>query len=161
MEEKQKPKTHPLIQQFLEYLEIERNASKLTIRNYKFHLGRFYEWFSKNYPDKDIKDLNLDITRKYRLYLSNYEYGNGMTLTRITQSYYIIALRSFLKYLIRHDYEVLAPDKIDLPKAESKSLKFLEKNHLEELFNAVDVSNNNEKGLRDRAIIEMLFYCCV
>ena len=96
-------KTHPLIQQFLEYLEIEKNASKLTIRNYKFHLGRFYAWLQENYPGRDIKDLNLDITRKYRLYLSNYEYGNGMTLQRITQSYYIIALRSFLKYLIRHD----------------------------------------------------------
>ncbi len=150
-------KTHPLIQQFLEYLEIEKNASKLTIRNYKFHLGRFYNWFTENYPSRDIQDLNLDITRKYRLYLSNFEYGNGLTLKRITQSYHIIALRSFLKYLIRHDYEALAPDKIDLPKAESKSLKFLEKHHLEDLFNAVDVSKNDEKALRDRAILEMLF----
>ncbi len=157
MQEKPEPKTHPLIQQFLEYLEIERNASKLTIRNYRLYLQRFYSWFSQHYSDKDIKDLNLDMVRKYRLYLSNYADEKGMTLMRVTQSYYIIALRSFLKYLVRNDYNTLSPDKIDLPKAESKSLKFLDKNHLEDLFNAVDVSKNDEKALRDRSILEMLF----
>jgi site-specific recombinase XerD len=148
---------HPLILQFLEYLEIEKNASKLTIRNYRFHLNRFYEWFQKNYPGRDIKDLNLDITRKYRLYLSSLEYRSGLTLQRITQAYHIIALRSFLKYLIRHDYDTLAPDKIDLPKAESKSLKFLNADQMKELFNAVDVSKKDERALRDRAILETLF----
>jgi site-specific recombinase XerD len=150
-------RTHPLIQQYLEYLEIERNASKLTIRNYKLYLKRFYEWFSDNYKGRDIKDINLDIVRKYRLYLSNYVDKKDMTLKRVTQSYYIIALRSFLKYLVRNDYNTLSPDRIDLPKSESKSLKFLEKNHLQTLFDAVDVSKNDEKALRDRAILELLF----
>src|SRR3989344_2575082 len=145
------------IQQFLEYLEIEKNSARLTIRNYRLYLKRFEEWFAKNYPGKGIKDINIDKIRKYRLYLSNFADERGMTLKRVTQSYYIIALRSFLKFLIRSDHETLSPDKIDLPKSESKSLKFLEKNHMHDLFDSVDISKNDEKALRDRSILEMLF----
>lgn len=144
-----------LIDAFLEYLEIEKNASKLTIRNYRFYLYRFDDWRAKNFPNITIEELNTDIVRKFRLYLSSYSDERGMTLKRITQSYHIIALRSFLRFLVRNDYETLSPEKIDLPKAESKSLKFLEKNHLRELVNSVDISNIH--GLRDRAILEMLF----
>src|SRR3989344_3688950 len=145
------------IREFLEYLEIEKNSSKLTIRNYRLYLQRFDDWFVKNYPGKGIRDIKIDMIRKYRLYLSNWVDDKNMTLMRVTQSYYIIALRSFLKFLIRSDHETLSPDKIDLPKGESKSLKFLEKNHLTDLFNAVDVSKKDEKALRDRSILEMLF----
>lgn len=144
-----------LIDTFLEYLEIEKNSSKLTIRNYRFYLYRFEQWLSKNYPDITIDQISTDIVRKFRLYLASYSDEKGMTLKRVTQSYHIIALRSFLRFLVRNDYETLSPEKIDLPKGESKSLKFLEKNHLRELVNAVDVSN--VVGLRDRAILETLF----
>ncbi len=157
MEQKPFSELDKYIQQFLEYLEIEKNSSKLTIRNYRLYLKRFDEWFSKNYPGRGIQDIKIDMIRKYRLFLSNYADDKNMTLKRVTQSYYIIALRSFLKFLIRSDHETLSPDKIDLPKTESKSLKFLEKNHLNDLFAAVDVSKNDEKALRDRAILEMLF----
>lgn len=146
---------HSLINTFLEYLEIEKNASKLTIRNYRFYLYRFEQWLQKNYPEITIDQVNTDIVRKFRLYLASYSDEKGMSLKRITQSYHIIALRSFLRFLIRNDYETLSPEKIDLPKAESKSLKFLEKNHLRELVNSVDLSNI--QGFRDRAILETLF----
>ncbi|RJQ24418.1 hypothetical protein C4577_07960 [Candidatus Parcubacteria bacterium] len=144
-----------LIVRFLEHLEIEKNNSKLTIRNYRFYLQRFVNWLAANYSNKNIKDLDIDTIRRYRLYLSQLSDDEGLTLKRVTQSYHIIALRSFLRFLVKNDYEVLAPEKIDLPKGESKSLKFLEENHLRELFNSVDVSD--EKGLRDRAILEALF----
>jgi len=144
-----------LVQQYLEYLEIEKNSSKLTIRNYKFYLLRFTSWFHEQYPDKDTLDVTTDVVRKYRVYLSNVVDRHGSPLARVTQSYHVIALRSFLRYLIRNDHETLAPEKIDLPKGESKSLKFLEKNHLDQLFDCIDVSD--EKGLRDRAMLELLF----
>ncbi len=143
------------INQYLEYLEIEKNSSKLTIRNYRFYLERFAAWFEHNGKAKGIDDINTDVIRKYRVYLSNLSDDKGLTLKRITQSYHIIALRSFLMYLIRHDHDTLAPERIDLPKAESRSLKFLDQNHLRQLFNAVDTGT--EKGMRDRTILEMLF----
>lgn len=157
MEENQKleNKLHKHINTFLEYLEIEKNASKLTVRNYRHYLNRFADWFESHYPQKDIKDINIDLVRKYRVYLSDYVDDKGITLMRVTQSYYIIALRSFLRFLVRNEHETLSPEKIDLPKGESKSLKFLTQDHLRELMNAVDISD--EKGLRDRAILELLF----
>lgn len=155
--EKKLSEVQEYIRMFLEYLEIEKNASKLTVRNYKLYLKRFEEWFAKNHSGKGIKDINIDIVRKYRVFLSNWTNERELSLMRVTQSYYIIALRSFLKFLIRSDHETLSPDKIDLPKSESKSLKFLEKGHLQTLFEAVDVSKNDEKALRDRAVLEMLF----
>ena len=145
------------IQMFLEYLEIEKNSSRLTIRNYRLYLERFADWFDKNYSGQGISDINIDKIRKYRLYLSNWQDPRGMPLARVTQSYYIIALRSFLKFLIRSDRQTLSPDKIDLPKTESKSLKFLEKKHLADLFASVNTAGGNEAGLRDRAILELLF----
>lgn len=145
------------IQTFLEYLEIEKNSSKLTIRNYRLYLRRFSEWFGKNHAGKNLSDVNVDIVRKYRLFLSDWVDNDGMTLKRVTQSYYIIALRSFLRFMVRNDYDTLSPEKIDLPKSESKSLKFLEKDHLRDLFDSIDISGNNEPGLRDRAILELLF----
>lgn len=143
------------INQFLEYLEIEKNSSKLTIRNYKFYLERFKAWFDKNHPGKNISDITTDVIRKYRVYLSQLTDEKGIPLKKITQSYHVIALRSLLRYLVRNDHNTLPPEKIDLPRAESRSLLFLEENHLRQLFNSVDTSN--EKGLRDRAILEMLF----
>lgn len=144
-----------LIDTFLEYLEIEKNCSKLTIRNYRFYLKRFRNWYEGLYPNKNIDSLSIEIVRKFRVYLANYSDKKGLTLKRVTQSYHIIALRSFLRFLIRNDYTTLPPEKIDLPKTESKSLKFLEKDHLRQLFNAIDISD--EKGLRDRALLETLF----
>jgi site-specific recombinase XerD len=140
---------------FLEYLEIEKNASKLTIRNYRFYLMRFVHWLASNQPQATLKKINVDIVRKYRLWLSNYVDNKGMTLKRVTQSYHIIALRSFLRFCVRNDIATLSPEKIDLPKGESKSLKFLGREHMRELMNAVDISDI--KGLRDRAILELLF----
>lgn len=143
------------INTFLEYLEIEKNASKLTIRNYRHYLKRFSDWFELHYPQKDISNINIDLVRRYRVYLSDYTDDKGLTLMRVTQSYYIIALRSFLRFLVRNDHDTLSPEKIDLPKGESKSLKFLNKDHMRQLMNSVDISG--EKGLRDRAILELLF----
>lgn len=157
MENKPKSELEEYIQMFLEYMEIEKNSSKLTVRNYKLYLKRFSQWFSERYPGEGIKSINVDIVRKYRLFLSNWTDDKGMSLKRVTQSYYIISLRSFLRFLVRNDYETLSPEKIDLPKSESKSLKFLEKKHLTELMNAPDVTGGNEAGLRDRAILELLF----
>ncbi len=144
-----------LINDFLEYLSIEKNCSKLTIRDYKHYLEVFQEWFSTTLPGKEIGDLQISDVRKYRVYLSQKADAKGMTLKRITQNYYVIALRSFLRYLLKNDYATLEPSKIDLPRAESRSLKFLERDQVERLVTAPDTSK--EDGLRDRAIIELLF----
>jgi site-specific recombinase XerD len=144
-----------LINQFLEHLEIEKNASKLTIRDYRHYLEIFADWFSATHPGKTVGHLDLGIIRKYRVHLANRVDDKGRQLKKVTQNYYVIALRSFLRYLIKNDIKTLEPSKIDLPKTESRSLKFLEREQVERLVTMPDTSK--EDGIRDRAILELLF----
>ena len=144
-----------LIDQFLEYLEIEKNCSKLTIRDYRHYLEVFSNWLSSTLPNKSIESLDIATVRKYRVFLANRADEKGLTLKRITQNYYVIALRSFLRFLIKNDHKVLEPSKIDLPKAESRSLKFLDRDQVDRLVTSVDTSK--EEGMRDRTIVELLF----
>lgn len=144
-----------LVDQFLEYLEIEKNCSKLTIRDYRHYLDIFNIWFTQNTPSQTIADLDLVTVRKYRVFLANRVDEKGLTLKRVTQNYYVIALRSFLRFLIKNDHATLEPSKIDLPKTESRSLKFLDRDQVDRLVTSIDTSK--EEGLRDRAILELLF----
>jgi site-specific recombinase XerD len=145
-----------LIKDFLEYLEIERNVSQLTIRNYKHYLERFWGFLAGS-PPRPLtpSEITTESIRQYRLFLSRHTDDHGMGLKRITQNYHLIALRSFLKYLIRRDIPVVAPDKIDLPKADSRSILFLEREQIDRLLNMPEISKT--EGLRDKAILEMLF----
>jgi site-specific recombinase XerD len=141
-----------LITDFLEYLELERNASQLTIRNYDHYLRRFEDFAGEIQP----KDIDLNLIRKYRLYLSRYEDPKThRPLKRITQNYFMIALRAFLKYLAKIDVETLSAEKVELGEAEPRPLKIISKEDLQRLLSAPEISTPT--GLRDKAILEMLF----
>ena len=152
-----------LITEFLEYLQIERNVSPLTIRNYKHYLDRFRLWWEASSPTpaagevgaQSVDKINQDIIRRYRVFLARYADAHNLTLARATQNYHLIALRTFLRYLTKKDIKTLSPDKIDLGKVESKSLKFLNREQLGRLFSQPDTTI--VFGLRDRAILELLF----
>ncbi|MEK7571322.1 MAG: tyrosine-type recombinase/integrase [Patescibacteria group bacterium] len=144
-----------LIIDFLEYLEVEKNCSKLTLRDYKHYLDVFVEWHSSSLPGKSIENLTLVDVRKFRVYLADLTDKKGQTRKKVTQNYYVIALRSFLRFLLKNDYRTLEPSKIDLPKTESRSLKFLEREQVDRLVTMPDTSK--EEGIRDRAILELLF----
>lgn len=144
----------PALIDFLEHLEVERNVSRLTIRNYRHYLQRFVDWFIKE-GFRDLKEFDRDVLRKYRVFLARYEDDMGRTLSKKTQGYHMIALRSWLKWMTKNDLKVLNPEKIDLPKAESKQMKFLSREQIERLLSQPSVSNL--AGLRDKAILEVLF----
>lgn len=144
-----------LIEEFLEYLEIEKNCSALTIRDYRHYLTRFLNWLSPTRSVQTPKNIDLETVKKYRIYLARYADKSDRTLSRQTQAYHVIALRSFLRWLVKNDYQTLAPEKIDLPRGESRSLKFLDASQLERLLAQPDISKI--QGLRDKAIIETLF----
>src|SRR5579859_497542 len=139
---------------FLEHLEVERNVSQLTIRNYSHYIRRFLDWFSSK-GHSDLKELDTDVIRSYRLYLARHVDDIGRSLSKKTQSYHMIALRSWLKWMVKNDLPVLNPEKIDLPKGESRSMKFLHLEQIERLLSQPVVSN--KIGLRDKAILEVLF----
>lgn len=137
--------------QFLEHLEIEKSRSKKTIENYSHYLDRFLEWSKISSPD----EITLDLIRSFRVYLNRVEDSRGKTLKRITQNYYIISIRSFLKYLSKQDVKALQAEKVDIGKSSIKEVEFLETDEVERILNAA--SGSSFKVLRDRAIMELLF----
>lgn len=144
-----------LKQQFLEYLEIEKGRSLNTVRNYNHYLTRFLE-YAKN---DDPEELSEQMVREYRLWL-NRQPGtkvgrNTDTLKRKTQNYYLIALRAFLKYMRKRGVESLNPERIELAKVPERSLDLISPQELDRLMKGPDTTTLS--GLRDRAILELLF----
>ena len=140
--------------EFLEHLEVERNLSSLTIRNYRHYLKRFIEWLGAQ-NCTDLTKVDLDLIRKYRVYLNRFQDDHGETLSKTTQSYHVIAIRSWFKWLVKNDVGVLQPEKIDLPKGESTPMQFVSAEKIERLLAQPKVST--KVGLRDRAMLEVLF----
>lgn len=143
-----------LINEFLEYCEIEKNQSKLTIRNYRHYLTRFLELTKA----QKASDITMEAVRHYRLLLNRQVDKNGRSAKRITQSYYIIALRAFLKYLAKRDIRTLSPEKIELPKTAEREIEALNREELENLL-AAPFQTNFPIFIktRDQAILETLF----
>jgi site-specific recombinase XerD len=149
------------IQDFLEYLSVEKGSSPLTIRNYTHYLNRFSGWLRDEGIRLNLSDINPEIVRQYRVYLSRLPgslQGSSpktTTMSRKTQGYHVIALRSFLRFLIKNDQKVMSPDKIDLPKISERQVKFLTGEQVDRILNAPSLSTI--QGKRDKAILEVLF----
>ncbi len=140
-----------LITQFLEYLEIEKNRSQKTLQNYDHYLKRFLSFSNVKKPS----EINLEMIRKYRIFLNRTVDQNGKPLKKNTQNYHVIALRAFLKYLAKQDIKTLNAEKIELGKNEAREVTFLNKDELKRLLLAPD--ENTINGLRDKAILHTLF----
>ena len=140
-----------LIMDFIEYIEIEKGRSMRTAENYHLYMDRLVE-FAGDIPVSQITD---ELVRKYRLWLNRYIDAQGRELSIITQSYHLIALRSFLKYCGQRDIDTLDADRINLPKVAKKQVSFLLAEEVARMMDAVDLDDPN--GLRDKAILELLF----
>ena len=145
-----------LKREFLEYLEIEKGSSLKTVENYDRYLTRFFKFGEITKP-KDITDENV---REFRLFL-NRQSGIkikgqvGTSMKKNTQNYYLIALRVFLKYLMKHEIQTLSPDRIELAKIKERSLDLIT---VEELNRLLSGPNGSDlKNLRDKAILELFF----
>lgn len=140
-----------LMMDYIEHLEVEGGRSRKTAENYHLYLQRFVEFAD----DILVNKITNETVRKYRLWLNRYKNDNEEELAIITQSYHLIALRGFLHYLSNRDIPSLAPDKITLPKVSRKQVTFLYKEEVVRLLQ--QIKTDTEQGLRDRAIIELLF----
>ncbi len=166
-----------LKREFLEHVEIEKGNSLKTVNNYDYYLSRFLEFSKANNP----KDITDDKIREYRLFL-NRQPGvkirgqSSSTLKRNTQNYHLIALRSFLKYLMKRGIASLPADRIELAKIKPRSLDLISTDELNRLLDAPNqiskksnlgntrgstsgesLLHENLKILRDKAILELFF----
>ncbi|PIQ72136.1 hypothetical protein COV86_04495, partial [Candidatus Roizmanbacteria bacterium CG11_big_fil_rev_8_21_14_0_20_35_14] len=143
---------------FLEYCELDKNLSLKTVRMYGYYLNFFKQWLLQSQKDKNfpVEKIDENTVRNFRLFISH-EYKNPYKgpLKRQTQNYFLVTLRSFFRYLIRQKLSVLSPEMIELGKNRDRNIKFLEPIELEKLFRSVDLKDKS--GLRDRAILEVLF----
>jgi integrase/recombinase XerD len=142
---------------FLQYIEIEKGRSALTVRNYNHYLTRFLEFVKVESPS----DITEQMMRNYRVYLNRLaarkeKKGQAVeTLDKRTQNYHLIALRAFLKYMRRQGVKSYDPERIELAKTSGRELDLISEKELSNLFGATDISTL--AGLRDRALLEMLF----
>jgi len=133
------------IHDYISYLEIEKNRSPKTQENYK----RYLAIFVKNTGITEISQITQDTVRDFRLKISRRD------IKKNTQSYYIIAIRNFLKYLIKRGMRVMSPEIIELPKISRRDIETLSYEELERLISAP--IGNDLRALRDRAILETFF----
>jgi len=146
--------THALpdmIMDYIEYLEVEGGRSAKTAESYRLYLERLVEFVG----EINVEQLTPELIRKYRLWLNRRTNDQGQTMALITQNYHLIALRGFLRYLSYRDISSVSPEKIVLPKIARKQVTFLHYDEVSRLIEQIDCST--ETGLRDRAIIELLF----
>src|SRR3989338_3762676 len=135
------------LKDYLDYLEIEKNRSPKTRENYQRYLQAFIRGSGVTDPEK----ISLEHIKSFRTQLAR----GDKPLKKITQTYYAIAIRNFLKYLIKNDYDVISPDKIELPKIARRQIDIVEYSDLERFLSSPP--QNTLRGLRDRAILELLF----
>lgn len=135
---------------FVEYIEVKGRARR-TAENYHLYMQRLIEFSDDTTVDK----IDSELVRKYTLWLNRYVDAQGRELSTITQNYHLIALRSFLKYCSKRDISTLDIAKVDLLKFKKKEVSFLDNDEVMRLFDTVDLNTPN--GLRDRAILELLF----
>jgi site-specific recombinase XerD len=136
---------------FLEYLELEQNRSQKTIANYDHYLTRLLDYAG----ELKVEDIDTELVRKWRLRLNRLGTNTSDELGKTTLNYHLIALRSFLNYCAKRDIASLAPEKIELARTRRPQVTFLNEDELERLFAGPDITKL--AGLRDRALLELLF----
>lgn len=174
---------YELKRHFLEYIEIEKGRSLNTVRNYDLYLNTFLSFLAGNGNETAIKkgkttenkarnnnifpnDITADRLREYRLWLNRKENGNlgknkglgpSNNLKKRTQNYYLIALRSFLKYMAKRSITTLPADNIELAKVPERSLDLISSDELNRFLDAPNTEQDEQKRLRDKAILELFF----
>lgn len=141
-----------LIIEYLQSLEIENGRSRYTTRNYELYLSRVTEFGGEEMKPAEITPEWL---RQYRLWLNRYVTERKKGLSVATQNYHLVALRGFLKYLLKRGIKSMDPVLIDLPKTHRPQVTFLHVDEIDRMLSEVPL--DNEAGLRDRAILELLF----
>lgn len=150
-----------LKQDFLEYIEIERGRSIKTVENYDRYLIRFFD----QQDIRQVSDMTERSVRDFRLWLNRQESNKAIgignsgsqktTLKKRTQNYYLIAIRTFLKFLIKKGHKALAPDQIELAKVAERSIDLITIDELNRIMSGAE--RETLKGARDLAIMELLF----
>lgn len=135
---------------FIEYLQIEKNASPYTVKYYQNDLEIFFNFLYQE-AITNLEDIDQRIVRSFLTNLYDQQ-----QLSRRSVSRKISALRSFYKFMERENQITSNPFiHITLPKASAPIPGFLYMEELEKLFEVNDTTDS--LGQRDQAILETLY----
>ncbi|MDD6879018.1 MAG: tyrosine recombinase XerC [bacterium] len=136
------------VEDFLNYLEYQKNYSIDTIHSYKIDITEYMNYLKRE--EIDVFDMDYELVRLYLMYLNDNNDKNSTISRKIS------ALRSFYKYLLNKKYINNNPfSLVTLPKKQRLLPRFFYYNELEELFSACDLAT--PLGQRDRLILEVLY----
>jgi integrase/recombinase XerD len=146
------PRTTQL-RSFLLYLELEKSLSENTVVSYSFDIRKFSE-FLESLKIVSFEDVNEHTIEKFLAFLK--KQNKASTSARILSS-----LRQFYEYLLENN--VLQKlksnpfENFDSPKLSRILPEILSVADIDKIFNSIDT--NNTLGLRDRALLEILYAC--
>ncbi len=136
------------INEFLDYLKIEKNYSLYTSKNYKIDINEFKDYLKKE--NMNYLKVDYDFIKGYLMELYN------RNLSRNSVARKLSSLRSFYKFLFNNDLINTNPFKyVSTPKKEKRLPKYLGVEELEVIFNIPNL--NTPLGQRDKLILEVLY----
>lgn len=140
-----------LLQSFLDYLLLEKNYSKLTIKAYGKDIQSFLDFLKEEYKNENLKEVNYAQIRTWIIKMVNQNISNRSINRKIS------SLNSFFKFLIKTEYIKINP------LAKHKALKTSKKvqvpfseEEIDSVLNKISHADSFE-GVRNKLIIE-LFY---
>ncbi len=140
------------IEEFMDYLKVEKNASPYTIESYKNDLNQLSNFLNSHtdFGIKNIEDIDHTILRHLLAYLQKKGYKKRSLVRKVS------VLRTFFRFLSRQKHIKANPTLyLVTPKMDRRLPDFLEVTEIDSLLSMP--KPDSFIGLRDRAVLELLY----
>jgi integrase/recombinase XerD len=142
----------------VEFLESEKvkGLSLRTVQHHDYWLARFFDWCDER-GVTSVHDVTRPVLVRYQRWLFYFRKKNGKPMSFSAQKSCLLAVRNFFRWLTRTNVIAANPAAdLELPKTGMKLPRHvLNVDEVEAVMRAVDLQS--ETGLRDRAILEVLY----
>lgn len=136
------------IEEFIKYLEVQKNYSPNTLLNYKKDLDEYYDFLNDN--SYSFNDMDYKKCTNYLLFLDK------RNLKKTSISRRLSSLRTFYKYLVLNSVLETNPfNLVSSPKKEKRMPKFINYSSIDEIFNVPNIKT--KEGQREKVILEVLY----
>ncbi|MDA2926276.1 tyrosine recombinase XerC, partial [Acidobacteria bacterium AH-259-G07] len=143
---------HKYIESFLDYLRFQKNYSSHTLKSYQRDLLEFDSYLARGERENSIDPGEIDHISIRDFLTHLYQKGNGKS--SIARK--LAAIRSFFRYLYNEGKVPSNPAKlVRTPRLPDRKPRFLSVREMETILQLPD--NRTERGVRDRAILELLY----
>lgn len=137
------------LERFVNYLQYTKNCSSKTVENYTLWVNRFIQFVG----DIDASQVKVMHIQDFRMWLVK------QWLSPKTVNYHVVWLRSFFKFLIRNDVDIISPDKLDLAKIPPRKVSYLTEDQVQKILGAPAIFEKNPLNIaRDEAVLSTLYW---